>query len=189
LPYYRARYYDPTRSRFLSEDPIGLDGGINGYAYVGGAPTHYVDPLGLRYAEAWAAQGAVIGGTVAAVGSVVADAATGGVNIPATPAEIAAGAALGAAAGYALGSIADRMAAGNSIAGPVAPPDAMQLAKGGTQNIENEWSRAARLQPDPCRWLREQYEKAGDSATRQKIKTAQKVLRCRRSSESKEDCQ
>ena len=29
LYYYRARYYDPHLKRFISEDPIGLQGGIN----------------------------------------------------------------------------------------------------------------------------------------------------------------
>jgi uncharacterized protein RhaS with RHS repeats len=35
LYYYRARYYDPELGRFISEDPIGFDGGINFYAYSG----------------------------------------------------------------------------------------------------------------------------------------------------------
>ena len=48
LSYYRARYYDPERQRFASEDPIGFDGGLNVYAYVGNAATMYVDPLGLK---------------------------------------------------------------------------------------------------------------------------------------------
>ena len=35
LYYYRARYYDPARSRFISEDPIGFGGtDMNVYAYV-----------------------------------------------------------------------------------------------------------------------------------------------------------
>ena len=33
LRYYRARYYDSNTGRFLSEDPVGFDGGINLYAY------------------------------------------------------------------------------------------------------------------------------------------------------------
>ncbi len=47
-PIYRARYYDPATGRFLSEDPIGFDGGSNFYAYVGNSPTNRKDPLGLR---------------------------------------------------------------------------------------------------------------------------------------------
>jgi RHS repeat-associated protein len=47
LYYYRARYYNPATGRFVSEDPIGFDGGINKYAYAGNDPIDYFDPLGL----------------------------------------------------------------------------------------------------------------------------------------------
>ena len=47
LYYYRARYYDPTVGRFLSEDPEGYAGGGNAYAYAGNLPTLLTDPLGL----------------------------------------------------------------------------------------------------------------------------------------------
>ncbi len=47
LMYYRARYYNPRTARFISEDPIGLAGGVNLYGYVGGNPVSYVDPTGL----------------------------------------------------------------------------------------------------------------------------------------------
>jgi hypothetical protein len=48
LMYYRARYYNPRTARFISEDPIGLAGGVNLYGYVGGDPVSYADPYGLR---------------------------------------------------------------------------------------------------------------------------------------------
>jgi len=44
----RAREYRPTWGRFLSTDPIGLDGGLNLYAFVGGAPLHMRDPMGTK---------------------------------------------------------------------------------------------------------------------------------------------
>ncbi len=46
LYYYRARYYSPNLKRFISEDPIGSAGGLNGYAYVFDAPTIDTDPSG-----------------------------------------------------------------------------------------------------------------------------------------------
>jgi RHS repeat-associated protein len=48
LYYYRARYYSPTLQRFISEDPIGLAGGINLFAYVGNDPISFRDPSGLE---------------------------------------------------------------------------------------------------------------------------------------------
>lgn len=47
LYYYRARWYDPQVGRFISEDPIGLAGGINQFAYVGNNPQNAKDPSGL----------------------------------------------------------------------------------------------------------------------------------------------
>lgn len=48
LYYYRARYYDPGRGRFVNEDPIGFAGGDpNLYGYVWNNPLSWIDPLGL----------------------------------------------------------------------------------------------------------------------------------------------
>jgi len=48
LFYYRARYVDPLAQRFIAEDPIGLEGGLNLFAYAGNMPTLLFDPLGLK---------------------------------------------------------------------------------------------------------------------------------------------
>ncbi len=48
LYYMRARYYDPEIGRFISEDPIGFEGGeTNLFAYVGNNPILLIDPSGL----------------------------------------------------------------------------------------------------------------------------------------------
>jgi RHS repeat-associated protein len=47
LSYNRFRYYDPTLGRYLSTDPIGLQGGLNGFSYADNQPTGRADPMGL----------------------------------------------------------------------------------------------------------------------------------------------
>jgi RHS repeat-associated protein len=50
LYYMRNRYYSPQMGRFINQDPI-KDGG-NWYAYAGGNPIRYIDPLGLAAVDA-----------------------------------------------------------------------------------------------------------------------------------------
>jgi len=44
--YNRFRYYDPSTGRYISQDPIGLRGGINPYSYCVD-PLNWMDPYGL----------------------------------------------------------------------------------------------------------------------------------------------
>jgi RHS repeat-associated protein len=47
LYYMRARYYDPSVGRFISEDPLGFAGGdVNLSAYVLNNPVNRIDPSG-----------------------------------------------------------------------------------------------------------------------------------------------
>jgi RHS repeat-associated protein len=48
LYYNYFRDYDPATGRYLEADPIGLNGGVNVYAYVGGNPVNAVDFYGLE---------------------------------------------------------------------------------------------------------------------------------------------
>jgi RHS repeat-associated protein len=47
LYYVRNRWYDPETGRFMSEDPIGLAGGINLYVWAANDPINGRDPSGL----------------------------------------------------------------------------------------------------------------------------------------------
>ncbi|MGB5056577.1 MAG: RHS repeat-associated core domain-containing protein [Nitrospirales bacterium] len=45
--YNYFRDYDPTTGRYIQNDPVDTQDGLNRYAYVGNSPTRFVDRLGL----------------------------------------------------------------------------------------------------------------------------------------------
>ena len=47
------RYYNPETGRYLTSDPIGLNGGLNTYGYAGQNPVQAVDPWGLFAIATW----------------------------------------------------------------------------------------------------------------------------------------
>ncbi|WP_296413050.1 RHS repeat-associated core domain-containing protein [Zoogloea sp.] len=90
LHYNWNRYYSPRMGRYISSDPIGIEGGGNSYSYVNGNPLSYTDPEGL---QATAVLGGFGGGSSAAGAG-----ATAGLGAGAA----VAGAGL---AGYGLGTL------------------------------------------------------------------------------------
>ncbi|WP_436129032.1 RHS repeat-associated core domain-containing protein, partial [Acidovorax sp. LjRoot117] len=52
------RSYDSKSGKYTQADPIGLEGGANRFAYVGGNPLSYMDPMGLDASMVLPAAGA-----------------------------------------------------------------------------------------------------------------------------------
>ncbi|MCR5750426.1 MAG: RHS domain-containing protein, partial [Kiritimatiellae bacterium] len=49
LYYFRNRWYDPTIGRWISKDPIGIQGGLNLYEFCGCAVLNSIDPFGYAW--------------------------------------------------------------------------------------------------------------------------------------------
>ncbi|MEO0824385.1 MAG: SpvB/TcaC N-terminal domain-containing protein [Cyanobacteria bacterium J06639_16] len=63
LHYHGARYYTPTLARWVSADPIGLQGGLNLYRYAANNPLAFIDSTGLQNEPASAASAPSTSGT------------------------------------------------------------------------------------------------------------------------------
>src|SRR5207302_7499929 len=65
LQYNRARYYDSSTGRWMSQDPIGFDAGdSNLYRYVNNRPVDATDPSGNEWWD-WIPFAPVVTGPVA----------------------------------------------------------------------------------------------------------------------------
>ena len=53
LNYNFHRYYDSTIGRYITQDPLGLNGGMNIYLYADANPLKNIDPLGLLVQGSW----------------------------------------------------------------------------------------------------------------------------------------
>ncbi|WP_260476915.1 RHS repeat-associated core domain-containing protein [Stenotrophomonas sp. 278] len=122
LFYNYQREYDPSAGRYSQSDPIGLNGGLDTYSYVGGNPLIFSDPYGLERREeciaaatlvgamCGSAGGAYLGGTWGAAGGGLACSASGPGALACAGAGGMSGAAAGGYAGGILGQKAGQLA-------------------------------------------------------------------------------
>lgn len=103
LFYNINRYYNPSFGRYISSDPIGLEGGPNTYNYANVSPVMFIDPEGLN-AGLFVVGGAAIIGLVSSTSPANAPAPGDEVQ-PSDEVSSLARMALGATAGSGVGSV------------------------------------------------------------------------------------
>jgi RHS repeat-associated protein len=70
LTNFRMRWYDPETGRWLSKDPIGLNGGMNLYVFLDNNSLNRRDPQGTVAWFVGMGIGAIVGGVIGGIGSV-----------------------------------------------------------------------------------------------------------------------
>jgi len=97
-------------TRWLTHDPIGYDGGVNLFEYVGGNPVRFVDPEGLDPTGAQIGKtigtviGGALGGTAGVIVTGVGAVGTGGVGIILGPTNVGIGVLGGGIIGGTIGA-------------------------------------------------------------------------------------
>ncbi len=123
--------HNPKLGRYMQPDPIGLAGGENRYAYVGGMPTMATDALGLCPMCVTGAIGGAIGAIAggAAAWYFDSDISTGIMK------GAIGGAVAGATFGAASGAIAGAGIFGEGVAGTIATGAAAGAVSGAAGNV------------------------------------------------------
>ena len=130
LFYNWNRYYNPAIGRYISSDPIGIEGGLNTFLYADASPVMYVDPEGLDpsascvafYRACGSLLGTVIGYGTGVTAATAATISTAGAAAPAAPSIIAGSTGLGLMGGAMLGEgIGQQMCPAGDASSPITP--------------------------------------------------------------------
>ncbi len=132
--YLRNRWYDPQTGRFLTQDPIGLAGGVNLYSYAGGNPVAFSDPFGLCIPWPACAVAAAEGG--AEIGAAIGTVEPGGGNT------------LGGVIGGVVGFVGATITAGVIVHELSDRQKAIQGVAGQLGVVADHLSRFANLDPN-----------------------------------------